>query len=144
MIYDKWLPLISIADRQDYAGSSRGMVDLYDKITFSTDTASIKISNTTFTSQRLQDSGVYVLLSSDKCYYIFPALRTRNTSRKQLFLKQYYFAPGFYADIPFSEMDKGSYKVALIRQQGDETGILFKDQRVTVKESRKKEVKVNW
>lgn len=144
VIYDKWLPLIAIADRQNYAGSSRGMVDLYDKTKFTTDTASIKITNSTFTSQRLQDSGVYVLLSSEKCYYIFPALRTRNTSRKQLFLKQYYFAPGFYADIPFSEMDKGTYKVALIHQQGDQTGILFKDQRVTVKEMRKKEVKVNW
>lgn len=144
VIYDKWLPLIAVADRQNYAGSSRGMVDLYDKTTITADTASIKVINTSFTSQRLQDSGVYVLLSSDKCYYIFPALRTRNTSRKQLFLKQYYFAPGFYADIPFSEMDKGIYKVALIRQQGDETGILFKDQRVKVKESRKKEVKVNW
>lgn len=144
VIYDKWLPLIAIADRQNYAGSSRGMVDLYDKTTFSTDTASVRISNESFTSQRLQDSGVYILLSSDECYYIFPALRTRNTSRKQLFLKQYYFAPGFYADIPFSAMDKGTYRVALIRQQGDETGILFKDQRVTVKESHKQDVKVNW
>ncbi|ACT96302.1 hypothetical protein [Dyadobacter fermentans] len=144
VIYDKWLSLISIADRQNFAGSSRGMVNLYDKTTFTTDTASIKVSNTTFTSQRLQDSGVYVLLSSDECFYIFPALRTRNTSRKQLFLKQYYFAPGFYADIPFSEMQKGNYKVALIHQQGDQTGILFKDQRVTVKETHKKEVKVNW
>jgi len=144
VIYDKWLPLIAIADRQNYAGSSRGMVDLYDKTTFTTDTASIRVTNTSFTSQRLQDSGVYVLLSSDECYYIFPALRTRNTSRKQLFLKQYYFAPGFYADIPFSEMDKGTYRVALLHQQGNETGILFKDQRVTVKESHKKEVKVNW
>ncbi|GGM81174.1 hypothetical protein GCM10010967_11240 [Dyadobacter beijingensis] len=144
VIYDKWLPLIAIADRQNYAGSSRGMVDLYDKTTFSPDTASLKIHNSTFTSQRLQDSGVYILLSSDKCYYIFPALRTRNTSRKQLFLKQYYFAPGFYADIPFSEIDKGTYKIALIRQQGSETGILFKGRTVTVKESLKKEVKVNW
>lgn len=144
VIYDKWLPLIAIADRQNYAGSSRGMVDLYDKTTFTTDTASVRVSNESFTSQRLQDSGVYILLSSDECYYIFPALRTRNTSRKQLFLKQYYFAPGFHAEIPFAEMDKGTYRVALIRQMGNETGILFKDQRVTVKESRKQEVKVNW
>ncbi|MCF0073103.1 hypothetical protein LZD49_21670 [Dyadobacter sp. CY261] len=144
VVYDKWLPLIAIADRQNYAGPSRGMTDLYDKTTFSSDTASFRLNNTTFTSQRLQDSGVYLLLSSEKCYYIFPALRTRNTSRKQLFLKQYYFAPGFYADIPFSEMDKGTYRVALIRQQGEETGILFKDEKITVKETRKKEVKVNW
>jgi hypothetical protein len=27
VIYDKWLPLIRIADKQNYAGSSRGMVD---------------------------------------------------------------------------------------------------------------------
>jgi hypothetical protein len=144
VIYDKWLPLIAVADRQGYAGSSRGMTDLYDKTTFSSDTAFFNVSNTGFTSQRLQDSGVYVLLSSEECYYIFPALRTRNTSRKQLFLKQYYFAPGFHAEIPFSEMDKGTYKVALIRQQGEETGILFKDEKITVKQTRKQGVKVNW
>lgn len=144
VIYDKWLPLIRIADKQNYAGSSRGMVDLYDRTTFTADTASFKINNTSFTSQRLQDSGVYILLSSDECFYIFPAVRTRNTSRKQLFLKQYYFAPGFNADIPFSAMDKGTYRVALIRQQGDETGILFKDEKITVKQTTKKQVKVNW
>lgn len=144
VIYDKWLPLIAIADRQNYAGSSRGMTELYDKTTFVTDTASFRVENSSFTSQRLQDSGVYILLSSKDCYYIFPALRTRNTSRKQLFLKQYYFAPGFYADIPFSEIDKGTYRVALIRQLGDQTGILFKDEKITVKATRKKEVKVNW
>jgi hypothetical protein len=144
VIYDKWLPLISIADRQNYAGSSRGMTELYDHTTFSVGKDVLNVGNTSFTSQRLQDSGVYILLSSSECYYIFPAVRTRNKSRKELFLKQYYFAPGFHAEIPFSEMEKGTYRIALLRQQGEETGILFKDQKIKVSQNKKNSVKVNW
>jgi hypothetical protein len=133
-----------VADRQTYAGNSRGLTELYDRTTFKAGEENLTIENNTFTSQRLQDSGIYILLSSKERYYLFPALRTRNTSRKELFLKQYYFAPGFRANIPFSEMDKGLYDVALIRQQGDQTGILFQNQKVRVKETKKKTVKVNW
>ncbi|MCF2492291.1 hypothetical protein [Dyadobacter chenhuakuii] len=144
VFYNKLLPLISVADRQTYAGNSRGLTELYDRTTFKAGEENLTIENNTFTSQRLQDSGIYILLSSKERYYLFPALRTRNTSRKELFLKQYYFAPGFRANIPFSEMDKGLYDVALIRQQGDQTGILFQNQKVRVKETKKKTVKVNW
>jgi hypothetical protein len=119
-------------------------VELYDNTSFEADKKFLNVSNSTFSSQRLQDSGVYILLSSDQRYYIYPAVRTRNKSRKELFLKQYYFAPGFHAEIPYSELEKGTYKVALIRQQGDDTGILFKDQTIKVSQTKKKTVKVNW
>jgi hypothetical protein len=144
VFYDKLLPMIAVADRQTYAGSSRGLVELYDHTSFESDKSFLNVSNSTFSSQRLQDSGVYILLSSDQRYYIYPAVRTRNKSRKELFLKQYYFAPGFHAEIPYSELEKGTYKVALIRQQGDDTGILFKDQTIKVSQTKKKTVKVNW
>jgi hypothetical protein len=75
---------------------------------------------------------------------VFPAERTRNKSRKQLFLKQYYFAPGFHADIPFYKMEKGMYNVALLRQDGDRTGILFKNVKVEIPEVKADKVKVNW
>jgi hypothetical protein len=63
-----------------------------------------------------------------------------------LFLNQYYFAPGFRADVNFKEaqLDKGEYKIAIIRQQGEQTGILFKNDKLTVTETYKNETKVNW
>ena len=144
VIYQKWLPLISIAGRQNYAGSSRGLVKLYDETSFQKDANSFKVENKTFTSQRLQDSGIYILFESNDRYYVFPAYRTRNKSRKQLFMKQYYFAPGFHAEIPFSAMKKGTYNVALVRQDGEQTGILFKNVKVDVPQVEENKVKVNW
>jgi hypothetical protein len=145
VFYQKLLPLIKIADKQTYAGSSRGMMELFDHTKFTRDTSFFQVGNSSFTSQRLQDSGIYILLSSKDRFYIFPALRTRNKSRKELFLKQYYFESGFRAEIPFSDpLVKGVYDVALIRQQEDQTGILFKNQKLTVREIRNKTVEVNW
>ncbi len=144
IFYEKWLPLIAISDRQGYAGSSRALTELYAGTSFEKTPKSLLVKNTGFTSQRLQDSGIYVLLSSDKRFYVFPTHRTRNNNRKELFLKQYYFAPGFHADIPFSSLDKGNYKVAIIRQQGDETGILFKNDKISVDNVTQDKVKVNW
>jgi hypothetical protein len=144
VIYEKWLPQIAIADRQSYAGTSRGMVQLFDQTSFKKETNSLRIENTSFTSQRLQDSGIYILLRSKDRYYIFPTVRNRNKSRKQLFLKQYYFAPGFHADIPFSAVDKGTYDIALLRQDGEQTGILYKNVKVDVPEVEENKIKVNW
>lgn len=143
-IYEKWLPLLAIAERQSYAGTSRGLVELYDNTHLSTEKNAIIVQNKSFTSQRLQDSGVYVILRSPERYYVFPAVRDRNKSRKQLFLKQYYFAPGFGLNIPFSEMDPGTYDVGLLRQEGDKTGILFKDQKIKVSKVETNKIKVNW
>ncbi len=146
VIYDKWLPLIAIADRQGYAGDTRLITELYDQTKVKQSGDSLFVKNISFTSQRLQDSGIYILLSSKKRFYIFPAYRSRNKNRKQLFLKQYYFATGFQTDISFVEtqIESGEYRVALIRQQGDETGILFKNDKVIVRKIEKFEKKVNW
>jgi len=144
VFYTKLLPLIEIADRQFYAGNSRALTELYASTKFEKTKNALKIDNVSFKSQRLQDSGIYILLSSDKRFYIFPTSRSRNTNRKELFLKQYYFAPGFHADIPFSELEKGNYKVAIIRQQGDETGILFQQDKISVNAVSQNKVKVNW
>ncbi|MDQ6476925.1 hypothetical protein [Dyadobacter sp. LHD-138] len=144
VFYDKWLPFIAIADRQSYAGNSRVLTELYASTKFDKKQNALVVDNTSYKSQRLQDSGIYILLSSDKRFYVFPTLRSRNTNRKELFLKQYYFAPGFHAEIPFSEMEKGEYKVAIIRQQGDETGILFQQDKISVHSSGQNKVKVNW
>jgi len=144
VFYQKWLPLIAIADRQQYAGNSRALTELYSSITFEKKKNALLVKNNSYKSQRLQDSGIYILLSSDKRFYVFPTSRSRNTNRKELFLKQYYFAPGFHTEIPFSELDKGQYKVAIIRQQGDETGILFQQDKITVETSGQNKVKVNW
>jgi hypothetical protein len=144
VFYDQLLPLIKLADRQTYAGVSRGMTELYNNSTFKAGKDNFVVENSGFTSQRLQDSGVYILLRSKDRFYLFPASRTRNTSRKELFLKQYYFAPGFRAEIPYSQVKKGLYDVALVRKLGDETGILFANQKVQVKETKENKVKVNW
>ena len=84
------------------------------------------------------------MLRSKDRYYIFPTYRNRNKSRKEIFLKQYYFAPGFHVEIPFWEMDKGTYEVALIRQEGDKTGILFQGEKVNIPETKQIKAKVNW
>ncbi|MCE7066783.1 hypothetical protein [Dyadobacter sp. CY326] len=144
VFYDKLLPLIKLADRQTYAGNSRGMTELFDNSSFKAENDNYVVENSTFTSQRLQDSGVYILLSSKNRFYLFPASRTRNTSRKELFLKQYYFAPGFRAEIPYSKMKKGLYDVGLVRVQGEQTAILFQNQKVQVKETKENKAKVNW
>ncbi|NIJ52071.1 hypothetical protein [Dyadobacter arcticus] len=145
VFYDSLLSLISIADKQTYAGDSQGMTDLFDNTTFSAEEGSLTVTNNSFTSQRLQDSGVYILLSSKNRYYLFPASRTRNKSRKELFLKQYYFAPGFQADIPYTDpLEKGVYDIALVRKLGGKTGILFKNQKITVSQIKSNKVKVNW
>jgi len=144
VFYTQWLPFIEIADRQGYAGNSRALMELYASTKFEKTKNKLVVRNTGFKSQRLQDSGIYILLSSDDRFYVFPTSRSRNTNRKELFLKQYYFAPGFYAEIPFSELEKGNYKVAIIRQQGDETGILFQQDKIAVDAVSQDKVKVNW
>jgi hypothetical protein len=147
VFYEKWLPLILIADKQGFAGDTRMLTALYDQTSFkSKGDSSLTFSNKTFTSQRLQDSGIYLLLSSNDRFYVFPGYRSRNTNRKELFLKQYYFAPGFSSEISFAVegVEKGHYKIGILRQQGEQTGVLFKTDRITVKESGNNKIKVNW
>jgi hypothetical protein len=146
VFYEKWPPMIALADRQGYAGESRLLTELYEQTTFTKGATSLRANNKSFTSQRLQDSGVYILLSSKDRFYVFPAYRLRNTNRKELFLKQYYFAPGFNADVSYAveSLKAGEYKIGIIRQQGDQTGILFKGDKVSIQETTQTKVKVNW
>ncbi|CAG5002852.1 hypothetical protein DYBT9275_02980 [Dyadobacter sp. CECT 9275] len=146
VFYSTWPAPIKLADKQGYAGTTNGLPELYAQTQFDISKTGISVKNNKFSSQRLQDSGIYILLSSDKRFYVFPAYRTRNRNRKQLFIKQYYFAPGFHSDIFFAEnqIEKGDYKIGLIRQQGDDTSILFKDKTVHIPETISEKIKVNW
>jgi hypothetical protein len=144
--YNSWLPLLPVASLQSFAGQTRGLTQLFEQTTIEADssTKSIRIQNTTYDSQRLLDSGVYVVLSSHKRYYLFPTLRDRNTGRKQLFLRQQYFASGFQATIPFAEIDSGRYAVGLVSHQDDKTGIILKKDSVTVTAETLNKVITNW
>ena len=41
-------------------------------------------------------------------------------------------------------VEKGHYKIGILRQQGEQTGVLFKTDRSTVKEAGNNKIKVNW
>jgi hypothetical protein len=146
VFYDSWPAMIKIADRQGYAGTTHGLTDLYEQTSFNASESGLIVKNENFSSQRLQDSGVYIILSSDNRFYVFPAERTRNKNRKQLFIKQYYFSPGYYSNISFVEnqIEKGDYKIGLLRQQGNKIGILFKNKKIHVPEVKVERIKVNW
>lgn len=146
VFYNSWLPLLAVADRQAFAGQTRGLTQLFSQTTIQADSTikSIQIQNNTFDSQRLLDSGIYVVLSSQKRYYLFPTLRNRNTGRKQIFLQQMYFAPGFQATIPFAEIDSGKYAIGLVSQQGDNTGIILGKDSVLISPVAQKKIITNW
>ncbi len=144
VFYQKWLPLLPVASRQSFAGRTAGLTPLFQATTIQPTETSIKIRNSTYQSQLLQDSGVYFVVSSARRYYLYPAYRQRNTNRKQLFLKQAYFAPGFHADIPFAELDPGSYALGMVWQQGEQVGILMQRDSIQVRAVAKKTIKTNW
>jgi hypothetical protein len=146
VFYENWLPLIRLADRQGFAGDTRALTELATETRITAYKGAFTIRNTSFVSQRLQDSGIYFLLSSKDRFYVFPAYRSRNKNRKELFLKQYYFEPGFYTDVSYqeSELPEGEYKVGIIRQQGEKTGILSNIGSIMVTETRSNAKKVNW
>ncbi len=144
VFYDDLLPLIKTASRQSFAGNTAGLTELSQGTTVKQTSQSLKISNANYADQRLQDSGVYVVLSSAKRYYLFPALRRRNTNRKQLFLHQAYFAPGYFADIPFSEVEKDRYALGLLWKQGDRVGILMGKDSITTQHVEQKRIRTNW
>lgn len=144
IFYQNWPALLEIADRQGFAGDTKALTDLYQNTDIKTNPSTLTIQNSQFSSQRLQDSGIYIVLSSKDRFYVFPANRTRNTNRKQLFLKQYYFASGFHAKIPFDALDQGDYKVGLLREEQGKTGIYFNNTTVSIPETAKNKVKVNW
>ncbi|WP_247235049.1 hypothetical protein [Telluribacter sp. SYSU D00476] len=144
VFYEKWLHMVPVASRQQFAGTTRGLVELYNQTTIQPTNDAIQVRNEQYTSQLLQDSGVYILLSSKNRYYLYPAYRTRNTNRKQLFLKQHYFASGFGVDIPFGEIEAGRYAVGLVRQQGERVGIYFGKDSITTKAVEQEIIRKNW
>jgi len=144
VFYDDLLPLIKTASRQSIAGHTAGLTELSKGTTVTQTKQNIAIRNAGYSNQRLQDSGVYFVLSSAKRYYLYPAYRRRNANRKQLFLHQRYFAPGFYADIPYSEVDKGRYAVGILWKQGERVGVLMGKDSITTQEVANKTIETNW
>lgn len=144
LFYNKWLPLLKEADKNGFAGDTAQMDRIYKNTGISSDSAAIFISNQTYRSQRLQDSGVYVVLNSEDRFYLYPTYRRRNPSRKTLFLKQQYFEAGFSNNISMEGMAPGNYRLGIIWQQGDKTGIQFHSDSIKVYEVKNNAVHTNW
>ncbi len=144
VFYEELLPLIQTASRQSFAGHTAGLTELSNATTIRQTAENIEIRNTSYSNQRLQDSGVYFVLSSAKRYYLFPAFRRRNTNRKQLFLHQTYFAPGFYANISYAELDKDRYALGILWKQGGRVGILMGKDSITTQKVAGKTITTNW
>ncbi len=144
VFYQKWLPLIQVASRQSFSGQTAGLSGLAKSTSVKTTAESFIVSNPTYQSQRLQDSGVYFVLSSAKRYYLFPAYRQRNTNRKQLFLNQTYFAAGFQSEISFSEVEPGRYAFGIVAQKGDRVGIMMQRDSLVAREVETKKIRTNW
>ncbi len=144
VFYQEWLPLIQVASRQSFSGQTAGLEGLAKNTSVTTTPEGFRVSNPTYQSQRLQDSGVYFVLSSAKRYYLFPAYRQRNANRRELFLDQAYFAPGFHSDIPFWEVEPGRYAFGIVAQQGDRVGIMMQPDSLLARKVLINKVKTNW
>lgn len=151
LFYDRWTPLIKVADLFDIAGTEDGIMKISRETTLSEQSGKmLEIRNDSYKSQRLQDSGIYIILSSSKRYYLFPTYRTNNRNKKQLLFRQQYFAPGFEAHIPLDnndEIEAGHYRIGMVLQKGDSTGIFMRSDSVIVqktKEAERRKIKTNW
>lgn len=145
IFYEKWLPLLSTATNKKVAGDTTGLKNILTSTRVINKEESIRFENTTYNHQRLQDSGVYFVLVSNKRYYLFPALRSRNISRKTLFLNQIYFAPGFLAEFSFSEVESGKYSYGMVWQQGERVGISMSSDVLTIQhQQQSKKIPTNW
>lgn len=144
LFYEKWLPLLGQASANEVVGDSTGLATLLNETTLEVKAESIQISNRTYNNQRLQDSGVYFVLHSPDRYYLFPALRSRNTSRRTLFLNQVYFATGFHNEIAFSEVRAGTYAYGIIWQQGEKVGIKMSSDSITTRPIDTRKTPTNW
>ncbi|TDB64436.1 hypothetical protein [Arundinibacter roseus] len=144
VFYQSWLPLLPQASQSQTAGDTAGIKTMFAATAIRQGTQSIDIQNNTYISNRLQDSGVYILLSSAERYYLFPTNRSRNTNRKQLLLHQQYFAPGFSSSIPFAEIKPGTYALGMVWQQGEKTGIVMGKDSIDSKQVLTKTIRTNW
>lgn len=147
LFYERWLPLIPNLSEGKTAGNLHSVRDLMESTDVSVAGDRILVSNTTDPSQRLQDSGVYLLLSNHDRYYLLPTFRERNRNRRQLFFRQRYFAPGFRSEHTFGELElkPGPYGYGLVLQRGDSTGIAMYSDSLTIPEYAQMErIKTNW
>jgi hypothetical protein len=144
VFYDSWLPMIQKAAQIGHAGTPTGMNQLLAETKLEQDEKAIHISNARFVSQRLQDSGVYIILVSAKRYYLFPTYRQRNANRKQLFLDQAYFSPGFSYDIPYSELQKDTYAWGIVWQHGKSVGIQMSNDSIRSRHGNAQSIRTNW
>lgn len=147
LFYEHWLPLVPNLSDSAVSGNLSYARELAGDTRVSAGENRISIVNSNYQSQRLQDSGVYLLLSNPDRYFLVPTFRERNRNRKQLFFRQQYFAPGFASEHTFSELDlkPGNYRYALVLQKGDSTGIMMYSDSLTIPEfARTEGIKTNW
>lgn len=148
LFYERWLPLVPNLSDSVVAGNLSYVRELARETQVSAVDGSISVVNSHYQSQRLQDSGVYLLLSNSDRYFLLPTFRERNRNRKQLFFRQQYFAPGFASEHTFEELElgPGSYRYALVLQKGDSTGIMMYKDSLMIPEfaQTKRKIKTNW
>lgn len=148
LFYERFLPLIQNLTNGKTTGNLQPQVNsIAGNTKVIVDEHQIKVENESDPSQRLQDSGVYLLLSNARRYYLVPTFRERNRNRKQLFFKQQYFARGFHSEHPFDglELDPGKYGYGLVLQKGDSTGIMmYKDSLSVPEYAAGVRIKTNW
>ncbi|ODS81877.1 MAG: hypothetical protein ABS46_10370 [Cytophagaceae bacterium SCN 52-12] len=147
LFYEHWLPLIPNLSDSTASGNLPYVRELARDTQVSAGKSSISVVNDNYQSQRLQDSGAYLLLSNSDRYFLLPTFRERNRNRKQLFFRQQYFAPGFSSEHTFGELGlrPGSYRYALVLQKGDSTGIMMYKDSLTISEfTRTEGIKTNW
>lgn len=147
LFYERWLPLLPNLSSDKVSGNLSELQQIFQDTKVVADQTSITVQNSNNTSQRLQDSGVYLLLSGPDRYYLLPTFRERNRNRKQLFFRQRYFAPGFYSNHTFDELElkPGNYGYGLVLQKGDSTGIMMSKDSLLVRAYLPAErIKTNW
>lgn len=147
LFYERWLPLVHQLSSEKAAGNLPSVETLRAETQVATTENEVIVRNSTYRSQRLQDSGVYLLLSGDERYYLLPTYRNRNQSRKQLFFHQQYFSPGFHSEHSYDvlEIKPGKYAYGLVLQKGDSTGlIMYPDTLIVPEYTRSPRIETNW
>lgn len=144
LFYHQWLTQLKEADQNGYAGDTTHMNLIINNTLVSSDSTRITVHNQVYPYQRLQDSGIYLVLDSKDRFYLFPTYQNRNTSRKTLFLNRQYFEPGYHNDITMEGIDPGLYRWGWVIQNGSSTGIHFQSDSIRVFETKSTAVHTNW
>ena len=147
LFYERWLPLVHQMTADRVSGNLQAVERVRANTEVTATDSGILVNNSTYRSQRLQDSGVYLLLSGNDRYYLLPTYRERNRSRKQLFFQQQYFSPGFSTEQSYDVLDikPGKYGYGLVLQKGDSTGLLMYPDTLIIPEYNKgQRIETNW